>query len=334
MEETEKITMAQKARGAKIDEGNLIARAKSMIPILVPLFMSAIRRAVELADAMEARCYNGGKGRTKMKPLIMKSRDYKGILIIVLFGDIYFNFIKYNFSLNLYSENFINIEMKSQLGKKIRDFINQNHNKKVKKLMEEYCLICVENYDKINSDNSNDVIRRAITNKVVNARIQKSSQVTKSMGRQLKNNERIFNDDFSNSESSSSDSDDSNNSVKNVHTTNLLGLFSLIGNFEKNILLSVSCLDLLVKMLSHEFNPKPDIYIEAFKERRIQEYQSLKLDYIIRSNEGGERSTSNALRILCILFREDPRMEPYLRVVLKNDVAYKRYKIFERNFYD
>lgn len=188
--------------------------------------------------------------------------------------------------------------------------------------------------NKINSDNSNDVIRRAITNKVVNARIQKSSQVTKSMGRQLKNNERIFNDDFSNSESSSSDSDDSNNSVKNVHTTNLLGLFSLIGNFEKNILLSVSCLDLLVKMLSHEFNPKPDIYIEAFKERRIQEYQSLKLEDIIRSNEGGERSTSNALRILCILFREDPRMEPYLRVVLKNDVAYKRYKIFERNFYD
>jgi hypothetical protein len=76
------------------------------------------------------------------------------ILIFVLFGYIYLNFIKYNFSSNLYSENFINIEMKSQLGKKIRDFINKNHNKKVKKLMEEYCLICVENYDKINNDNN------------------------------------------------------------------------------------------------------------------------------------------------------------------------------------
>jgi len=191
-----------------------------------------------------------------------------------------------------------------------------------------------DNKNKINNDNSNDIIRRAITNKVVNAKFQKNSQVTKSMGRQLKSNEKVLSDDSSNSESSSSDSDDSNNSVKNVHTTNLLGLFSLIGNFEKNILLSVSCLDLLVKMLSHEFNPKAEFYIEAFKERRIQDYQSLKLEDIIKSNAGGEKSTSNALRILCILFREDYRMKPYLRVILKNDIAYKKFKIFERNFYD
>lgn len=192
-----------------------------------------------------------------------------------------------------------------------------------------------DNKNKINNDNSmNDLIRRAITNKVVNYSFQKNSQVTKSMGRQLKNNEKLFQDEFSYSESSSSDSDDSNNSVKNGRTTNLLGLFGLIGNFEKNILLSVSCLDLLVKLLSIEFNPRTEMYIEAFKERRIQDYQSLKLEDIIKSNAGGEKSTSNALRILCILFREDYRMEPYLRVILKNDVAYKKYKIFERNFYD
>ena len=192
-----------------------------------------------------------------------------------------------------------------------------------------------DNKNKIKNDhNMDDIIRRAITNKAVNYRFQKNTQVTKSMGRQLKNNEKIFQDDFSYSESSSSDSDDSNNSVNNERTTNLLGLFSLIGNFEKNILLSVSCLDLLVKLLSHEFNPRTEMYIEAFKERRIQEYQSLKLEDIIKSNAGGEKSTSNALRILCILFREDYRMEPYLRVILKNDVAYKKFKIFERNFYD
>ena len=192
-----------------------------------------------------------------------------------------------------------------------------------------------DNKNKINNDNSmNDLIRRAITNKVVNYSFQKNSQVTKSMGRQLKNNEKLFQDEFSYSESSSSDSDDSNNSEKNERNTNLFGLFSLIGNFEKNILLSVSCLDLLVKLLSHEFNPRTEMYIEAFKERRIQDYQSLKLEDIIKSNAGGEKSTSNALRILCILFREDYRMEPYLRVILKNDVAYKKFKIFERNFYD
>ena len=76
MEETEKITMAQKARGASFEDGNIIKKAKSMVPILVPLFMSAIRRALDLADAMEARCYNGGKGRTKMKPLKYGKNDY------------------------------------------------------------------------------------------------------------------------------------------------------------------------------------------------------------------------------------------------------------------
>ena len=102
-------------------------------------------------DILDAYAKNYEKIQTN-SPSLFKIIFY--ILIFVLFGYIYFNFIKYNFSSNLYSENFINIEMKSQLGKKIRDFINKNHNKKVKKLMEEYCLICVEDYDKINNDNN------------------------------------------------------------------------------------------------------------------------------------------------------------------------------------
>lgn len=76
LEETDKIMKAQMARGADFESGNVIQRAKSMIPILIPLFISAFRRANDLAMAMEARCYHGGDGRTKMKPLIYKKRDY------------------------------------------------------------------------------------------------------------------------------------------------------------------------------------------------------------------------------------------------------------------
>lgn len=83
LEETDKIMKAQQARGADFESGNLFARAKAMIPILIPLFVSAFRRAGDLAMAMEARCYRGGKGRTKMKPLIYKKRD---ILTFVLFA--------------------------------------------------------------------------------------------------------------------------------------------------------------------------------------------------------------------------------------------------------
>jgi energy-coupling factor transport system permease protein len=69
VDETDKIMKAQMARGANFEEGSLIERAKNMVPLLVPLFISAFRRATDLAMAMEARCYHGGEGRTKMKPL-------------------------------------------------------------------------------------------------------------------------------------------------------------------------------------------------------------------------------------------------------------------------
>lgn len=75
VEETDKIMKAQMARGADFESGNLIQKAKAMVPLLVPLFISAFRRATDLAMAMEARCYRGGSGRTKMKPLHYASRD-------------------------------------------------------------------------------------------------------------------------------------------------------------------------------------------------------------------------------------------------------------------
>lgn len=84
MDETDKIMKAQSARGADFESGNFFKRVKSLVPILVPLFVSAIRRAYDLATAMEARCYRGGKGRTKMKPLRYKGRD--GIAYLILFS--------------------------------------------------------------------------------------------------------------------------------------------------------------------------------------------------------------------------------------------------------
>ena len=87
IEETDKIMCAQKARGADFETGSLMDKAKALIPILVPLFISAFRRADELATAMECRCYQGGEGRTKMKLLRYSLWDYKafgvGILLIV-----------------------------------------------------------------------------------------------------------------------------------------------------------------------------------------------------------------------------------------------------------
>ncbi|MBP3280312.1 MAG: energy-coupling factor transporter transmembrane protein EcfT, partial [Butyrivibrio sp.] len=85
MEETDKIMKAQMARGADFESGSLMNRARSLIPLLVPLFVSAFRRANDLAMAMEARCYRGGEGRTKMKPLIYKRRDFIAYVVIVLY---------------------------------------------------------------------------------------------------------------------------------------------------------------------------------------------------------------------------------------------------------
>lgn len=82
LEETDKIMKAQIARGADFESGNLFRRAKALVPLLVPLFISAFRRANDLAMAMEARCYRGGEHRTKMKPLIYKKRDYLAYLVL------------------------------------------------------------------------------------------------------------------------------------------------------------------------------------------------------------------------------------------------------------
>ena len=85
IEETDKIMSAQKARGADFETGSLVSRAKALLPILVPLFVSAFRRADELAIAMESRCYHGGKGRTRMKQMKFAGIDYGALALSALF---------------------------------------------------------------------------------------------------------------------------------------------------------------------------------------------------------------------------------------------------------
>ena len=86
MEETDRIMKAQTARGAAFDTGGILARAKGMIPILVPLFVSSFKRADELAVAMESRCYNGGKGRTRMKQLHIHAADWIAAGVTAVLG--------------------------------------------------------------------------------------------------------------------------------------------------------------------------------------------------------------------------------------------------------
>ena len=102
MDETDKIIRAQEARGADFDTGGIIKKAKALVPLLVPLFVAAFRRANDLAMAMEARGYHGGEGRTKMKPLVYKTRDYVSYLLFVLYLVVMFltrKYIKIDFPL-------------------------------------------------------------------------------------------------------------------------------------------------------------------------------------------------------------------------------------------
>ena len=101
VDETSKIMNAQKARGADFASGGLVKRAKALIPIIIPLFISSFRRAEELATAMECRCYHGGNGRTRMKQLKMKTRDYVGIIFscAILAGVILLNIYTHIYSI-------------------------------------------------------------------------------------------------------------------------------------------------------------------------------------------------------------------------------------------
>ena len=96
IDEINKIINAQKARGADFDSGNVFKRFKAMVPVLIPLFISSFRRAYELANAMECRCYNGGSGRTKLKQMKASARDFAALSMVAIFlcGVILLNLLK------------------------------------------------------------------------------------------------------------------------------------------------------------------------------------------------------------------------------------------------
>ena len=175
------------------------------------------------------------------------------------------------------------------------------------------------------------IVRRAKTSKLINGKLQKNKDVRKSMGKQLDDD-----DSPSYCDSISSDySDESNASPKEIISNDLLGLFNLIGNYENNVLLSANCLDLLVKLISPEYNPKVELYTEVLKKRSIAEISSLKLEEIIISNTGGSKSTFNAFKLLSIFFKDSQLyISRSKRRILKNDAIYKRFLIFEKNYYD
>ena len=95
MEETDKIINAQKARCADFDSGNIFKRAKAMLPVLIPLFVSSFRRADDLADAMDSRCYKGAKGRTRMRVLKFRFRDFLFLFIMAALFTVIL-FLRYN----------------------------------------------------------------------------------------------------------------------------------------------------------------------------------------------------------------------------------------------
>ena len=113
----------------------------------------------------------------------------------------------------------------------------------------------------------------------------------------------------------------------------LRGLFYYIGNFDNNILLSISCLDLLVKLLDNEFNPEIEIYLKIFKTRRISDYQTMRLEEIIKNHKGGVKATKNALKLLSILM-DDKNKECIKKTLVEDENVLKQLSIYNNNIYD
>ena len=114
----------------------------------------------------------------------------------------------------------------------------------------------------------------------------------------------------------------------------LKGLFYYIGDFDNNILLSLSCLNLLVKLLDNGFNPNVGIYLKIFKSRRISDYQTMKLEEIIKNNKGGVKATQNAFKLLSILFENRKNKDIIKKYLIKDETILKKLDIYISENYD
>ena len=147
--------------------------------------------------------------------------------------------------------------------------------------------------------------------------MNKLSANKKSLSNLVNNKKTIFND-------IEKDADD-NNILK--------GLFYYIGDFENNILLSLSCLDLLAKLLDNEFNPEIESYLKIFKTRRIKDYQSMRLEEIIKNNRVGPKANKNAFKLLSILM-EDKNKDLIKKTLIKDENILKQLSIYNHQCYD
>ncbi len=111
-------------------------------------------------------------------------------------------------------------------------------------------------------------------------------------------------------------------------------MFYYVGDFGNNILLSLSCLNLLVKLLDKEFNPYVEIYLKIFKTRRITDYQTMKLDEIIKNNKGGEKATQNAFKLLSILYEDKKNNNIIKKCLIKDETILKKLDIYISKNYD
>ena len=144
-----------------------------------------------------------------------------------------------------------------------------------------------------------------------------SASTKKSLSSLGEKNKTLFNDIEKN---------DSDNHI-------LKGLFYYIGDFENNILLSFSCLDLLTKLLDNEFNPEIETYLKIFKTRRIKDYQSMRLEEIIKSNRGGPKAAKNAFKLLSILM-EDKNKDLIKKTLIKDENILKQLSIYNHQSYE
>ena len=129
------------------------------------------------------------------------------------------------------------------------------------------------------------------------------------------------------------DSDSDSNDGYDNKNRPLKGLFFYIGNFDDNIILSVNCLDFLVKLLDNEFNPEVEKYREIFNSRRMRDYQNMRLEEIIIGNKGGVKATQNALKLLSIILEEHNK-DMIKNILIKNENVFKQIEIYKNQIYD
>lgn len=129
--------------------------------------------------------------------------------------------------------------------------------------------------------------------------------------------------------------DDAHNSIDDIdfYSHKVNGLFYIIGNYSKNIILSIGCLDLLNRLIDPEYNAEADVYLNIFKSLKIEEYKALNLNKMIKSNIGGDKANIKAMKLLKYIFNDKSR-DKYKRIIMEDDMVYKQYINYINKFFE